>query len=330
MQTRTYGDLFSLITNMIGAVELAADEQTQVKNFINRRFQEAFDTSPIWPRYIVVSEERELLKADTALLVEGIPNDDVSLNASEINGQYTLLGLGNGSGVESSGTNVYSHQSIDCIAYNSGFQWRFDQGATAAEQTDGTYVVTSDVPPEITEIDAIKKDSIFDVTEWADASFEPVPSVVTTRGTGRNVVLYAEVGKNTIGEFERIHRKNAFLNNSAVEYDFFADGDGANILNVVNANDSKAFVTYKKQFTPFTVVSDFYNSTATVPAEFFNYIAHAVYADFLRVQNKQEEAIAEENVAEKYLAQELEKVDIRMNNSTINKRFSTYVNRQSR
>ena len=78
------------------------------------------------------------------------------------------------------------------------------------------------------------------------------------------------------------------------------------------------------------VTTDYYNSTAEVPAEFFNFIAHSAYADFLRVQNKQQEAIAEEQVAKTYLALELEKIDIRSNNSTINKRFSTYVNRQSR
>jgi len=209
MQTRTYGDLFSLITNMIGAVELAADEQTQVKNFINRRFQEAFDTSPIWPRYVVTGEERDFT-------------------------------------------------------------------------------------------------------------------------TDTQIIPYVEGGKDTIGEFIRIHNRQPFLNLSALEYEFYVDANGANILNIRNTTDSSAFVTYKKQFTPFSVTSDFYNSTADVPAEFFNFLAHTVYADFLRVQNKQEEAIAEENVAAKYLAQELEKVDIRMNNSTVNKRFNTYVNRQSR
>ena len=81
---------------------------------------------------------------------------------------------------------------------------------------------------------------------------------------------------------------------------------------------------------PLYCTSDYYNSAVEVPGEFFNYIAHAVYADFLRVQNRQEQALAEEQVAQTYLALELEKIDIRSNNNTINKRFSTYVNRQSR
>jgi hypothetical protein len=41
-------------------------------------------------------------------------------------------------------------------------------------------------------------------------------------------------------------------------------------------------------------------------------------------------AMQEEAVAGTYLALELEKIDLRSNNNTINKKFSTYVNRQSR
>ena len=43
-----------------------------------------------------------------------------------------------------------------------------------------------------------------------------------------------------------------------------------------------------------------------------------------------QKAIAEETIAENYLASELEKIDIRNNNNSINHKFSTYVNRQSR
>jgi len=312
MQTRTYGDLFSLISNMIGAVELAADEQTQVKNFINRRFQEAFDTSPVWPRYLVSSEERQII----ALTLSGA----TSSTSTSVNQNYKLLGSNT-----TGGTNVYQGVTTNTvIIYNTGSAWRVDTSASATEQADGTYTVSAGAQQFI-EADTNKKDNVEDVETWTPRSGSDVLSVVA-----KQLIPYAETNRTNIGDFNRIHRKKAFLNNSAIEYDFFADADGANILNIISTTDNTAFVTYKKQFTPFSVTTNFYNSTAEVPAEFFNYIAHTVYADFLRVQNKQEEAIAEENVGAKYLAQELEKVDLRMNNSTINKRFSTYVNRQSR
>jgi len=61
MQTRTYGDLFKTASALIGTGgELSAGEQSQLGHFINRRFQQAFDESPVWPRYFVPSEERTL------------------------------------------------------------------------------------------------------------------------------------------------------------------------------------------------------------------------------------------------------------------------------
>jgi hypothetical protein len=174
---------------------------------------------------------------------------------------------------------------------------------------------------QFTEADAVKNDAIENVKTWTPRAGSPPVIKVETKA----LIPY----KNTIGDFNRIHREEAFRNNSSSEYAFFADFDGANLLNVRSGTTS-AFVSYKKQFTPFTVTSDYYNSVVEVPGEFFNYIAHSVYADFLRVQNRQEQALAEEQVAQTYLALELEKIDIRSNNNTINKRFSTYVNRQAR
>ena len=140
----------------------------------------------------------------------------------------------------------------------------------------------------------------------------------------KNLIPYAETGLNTIGEFIRLHRKRAFLNNSSIEYDFFVDSTGANILNITSNSDNKAFVTYKKQMTEFTETS------VDIPLEFFYFLAHAAFADFLRLESKYQDARTEEAIAQTYLAQELEKIDLRSNNNSLNHKFSTYVNRQSR
>ena len=142
--------------------------------------------------------------------------------------------------------------------------------------------------------------------------------------TSGNVVPYTEVGKDSIGEFIRIHRTQAFQKNSALEYDFYVDANGANILNITNDNDLKAFVTYKKR------LSDFSDTSTNIPLEFFYFLAHAAFADFLRLESKYTDARTEEAIAQTYLAQELEKIDLRNNNNSINHKFSTYVNRQAR
>lgn len=208
MQTRTYGDLFKLIQSLAGVGSFAASEQDDIANLINRRYFEAYQTSQMWPRYLVAGEERTI---------------------------------------------------------ESG-----------------------------------------------------------------QVVPYAETGKNTIGEFIRIHRQQPFLNNSTLEFDFYVDSSGAHILNISTADASSAYITYKKQFTPFTTSSSYTTSTEEVPSEFFHFIAHSAYADFLRMDGQTDKALIEEATGKNYLSLELERVDLITNNNNVNKRFSTYVSRQAR
>jgi len=320
MQTRTYGDLFKITSALIGTGgQLDVTEQDQLSHFINRRFQQAFDESPVWPRYLVSSEKRNII----SYVLSGATG-----NVSGVNGNYRFIGLNDGD-IGKAGTSVYEDSNpgapVILIYKNSSNAWIVTYGAAFSINADGTVDITNDGSTQFTEADSIKKDRVEDVETWTPSQTSEALLVAA-----KNLIPYAETNKTTIGDFNRIHRKKAFQNNSSMEYDFFVDFDGANILNIANSTDNSAFVSYKKQFTPFTVTSDYYNSTVEVPGEFFNYIAHAVYADFLRVQNRQEQALAEEQVAQTYLALELEKIDIRSNNNTINKRFSTYVNRQSR
>jgi hypothetical protein len=139
-----------------------------------------------------------------------------------------------------------------------------------------------------------------------------------------STIPYAEAGKNTIYEWIRIHRTQPFLRNSALEFDFYVDSNGAHILNLTTADATSAFVTYKKELGQFTA-----NST-NIPGEWFAFMAHTAYADFLRMDGQHDKALNEEQVAQSYIAMELEKVDNMMNNNTALKRFSTYINRQAR
>jgi hypothetical protein len=316
MQTRTYGDLFKLIQSLAGVGSFAPSEADDVANLINRRFLQAFNESPIWPRYFVPSEKRDIL----SLTLSGA----TSSTDTTVNQNYKLLGANT-----TGGLNVYQGATTTTvIVYNTGTAWRVDTAASATEQADGTFTVSGGTQQFI-EADAIKKDNITDVS-----TFTPRAGTDSLLVEGKNLIPYAQTGKATVGSFNRIFRKQAFLNNSAHEYEFFVDFTGANILNVVSTTDNAAFISYKKEFTPFSVtgtaVSDFTSSTVEVPAEFFAYIAHATYADFLRMDGQTDKAFAEENTASVALALELEKVDIISNNNTVNKRFSTYVNRQSR
>ena len=205
MQNRSYTDLFDLIKSLAGVNEFTTEETNYIRNFINRRFYEAFEVTETWPRYLVVGEAR-----------------------------------------------------------------------------------------------------------------------TATNG----IVPVAEGSKARIGQFLRIHRNKPFERNSEREYDFYVDFSGAHIINQAGGTNQTGdvYVTYKTEFTP--VLG--YSASRSVPQEFFYYIAHNAYADFLRMDGQTEKALIEEQVGEKYLDIELSKLELLTNNNTVGKRISTYVNRQSR
>ena len=208
MQNRSYTDLFDLIKSLAGVNEFTTEEINYIRNFINRRFYEAYEVTETWPRYLVVGEAR-----------------------------------------------------------------------------------------------------------------------TATNG----IVPFAEGSKARIGQFLRIHRNKPFERNSEREYDFYVDFSGAHIINQAGGTNQTGdvYVTYKTEFTPVLGYSSSSASTS-VPQEFFYYIAHNSYADFLRMDGQTEKALIEEQVGEKYLDIELSKLELLTNNNTVGKRISTYVNRQSR
>ena len=331
MQTRTYGELFKVASALIGTGgQLAVGEQDQLRHFINRRFQQAFDESPVWPRYFVPSEERQL---SVFALAGSIPS------AKQV--PYGKFGVYEGSDFFAP-INTVGNTGIFIQKLSSTKKWQLGLGNYTKSYFQGAevdQVVVEQTDEAFVQNDTEDYASPLDVPRWVNTQSQPISGVLELNSM--QVVPYAETKefessstsvrdqRKNIGDFHRIHRKESFLNNSTLEYDFYVDTEGANVLNVQSGTES-VFVSYKEQFTPYTITSGYYDSTLEVPAEFFNYIAHSVYADFLRVQNRQEQALAEEQVAQTYLALELEKIDIRSNNNTINKRFSTYVNRQAR
>ena len=324
MQTRTYGDLFKLVQSLAGVTAFSDNEQDDIANLINRRYQAAFNTSPIWPRYLVQSEERTLSIFSVSGYSEANYNglfynygDDSNGNPVYVRTQKLSTGVRSGTAYIKSGTN-----------------WFFSGGTYSRDVNTGVVTFTGAVTINIQRDTNIDYENPWDVV-WAQLSgglpqVTKVQTVAYTELIPGYTSSDAVVDRATIGEFIRIHRKDSFLNNSAVEYDFYVNEEGAHILNISNTGDTSVFVTYKKPFTAFTTSSDYTNSTEEVPGEFFQYIAYGTYADFLRMDGQHDKAQLEDENAQFALAQQLERVDAIMNNNTINKKFSTYVNRQSR
>ena len=140
-----------------------------------------------------------------------------------------------------------------------------------------------------------------------------------------STIPYAENTKDTIGEFLRVHRTQPFLRNSAIEFEFYVDSFGAHILNLITQDAASAFVTYKKQVT-----FNFTPDSTDIPLEFVDYIIYTALSDFYTGDGQAEKAVMAAGQAQLMLDSELLRMDKNKNNNTINKRFSTYVSRQSR
>lgn len=333
MQDRTYGELIDLIQSLIGAGTMTGDEYLKISNFINRRYSEAYNTSPSWFRYLVSSEERNLF----SLVASGATGTN-----SHANQNYFILGQ------DSSGSNVYrsdnTHSSdyyiFHYIAADS--KWRLSLVASSNLSVSADNVVSFSSLTDLANGDQTNVGSPADVKTWTNTA--ELSGTLSVKS--QSLLPWAPTDETNVGEFIRIHRTRSFFTNSSIEYDFFVDSNGANILNPLSPDGGKAFATYKKRLELFTVAvsdppvaADFVDGGTTngaanralaVPLEFFYYLAHSVFADFLRLESKYADARTEEGIAQTYLAQELEKIDIRSNNNSINRKFSTYVNRQSR
>lgn len=347
MQTRTYGDLFKLIQSLAGVQSFAPSEQDDIANFINRRFYTAYNSSQAWPRYLVPNEERIL----ASIKVSGITNDPPGAGASTAtayNGLYYKYGNDTSDSenavyvaVNPTVTTSATTQSKSSFFYRESSslkRWFFALGTYVLNQ-DGSIAITPSASIRAQKYDDVQYDNPWDVV-WDNNRTQYAPGLVSvenvqTVGYGETLKLFSnqqtEFGfKDTIGEFIKIYRDKPLVNRSVSEYDFYVDEDGANVLNVKDSSTENVYVTYKKKFEKFTTSSDYSNSTEEVPLEFFAYIAHGAYADFLTMDGQTSKAIVESDRADGHLFKELERIDIISNNNRPVTKFSTYVNKQAR
>jgi hypothetical protein len=145
------------------------------------------------------------------------------------------------------------------------------------------------------------------------------------RASSNNVIPFDQVTLNSIDTFLRIYETYPYANDSVREYEFFVNNDGATVLNNLT-NSTTFYVDYKKRW------EGDYNSTtnSAIPLEFYHYAAHGAYADFLRYDEQNDKAAAEEGYAESLLLLELENAMNTRNGNTVAKRIRSHSINQSR
>jgi hypothetical protein len=138
--------------------------------------------------------------------------------------------------------------------------------------------------------------------------------------TSRNVP-YTQGVLDTIGTFLKIQAVAPYTTASPQDFNFYVDSSGAKLI--TSASPTTAFVTYKK------ILSDTYGETTglqvNVPSEWFDYIAHGVYADYLRAEGQQEKSQLADQEAAAILNDELVQIEQQGAGVTFGTRYLTNV-----
>ena len=141
------------------------------------------------------------------------------------------------------------------------------------------------------------------------------------------VVPFTESGLDSIDTFLRVHKQAPYVTASVQEYDIMVTASGATLV-CGDLDPSEAFVTYKAQLTD--TYGDGSGETTAIPAEWFQYLAHGTYADYLRAEGQQEKAAIADQEAEMLLQDELIRIDENHTSGFVSNRIRTNANMQLR
>lgn len=294
MQVRTYSDVLDRLEALCGKDTFTVGEQTRLLSLVNARWFKAYMSCEFWPRYSYVGEARFVNPTTGAVPFTQASVADVSLAGSDVNGTYQPTGTLN------SKTLYYLNGDTGSIAlFWTGTIWRI---ASDVSSTIIYYATAGGTNPWNGTWSAITGDS-------------PVPTV-------------AEGTRAEIDAFTRISTGAPYgaPTNYGFDCDFHVTVNGAIPLATPSVAYTQLYVTYRS-----TWGGPYAANATTVPIEFFEYIAHGTYADWLRsIGQNAPQAQAEDAVATEMLTYEMMKSQVQANAQVSRDRFQTYISNQSR
>lgn len=141
------------------------------------------------------------------------------------------------------------------------------------------------------------------------------------------VVLYSDPNGEKVDTFLRIYKTQPYSGVNLQEYEFMVTQTGAQLISGTG-QPASVWVTCKTQFLDTYGVAVGNNSN--IPSEWFQYIAHGTYSDYLRAEGQQERAALAEQEANEILLDELMRLDEQHTQTIISNRVSTNSNMQYR
>jgi hypothetical protein len=141
------------------------------------------------------------------------------------------------------------------------------------------------------------------------------------------VVLYSDVNGYNVDTFLRIYKTQPYTGINVQEYEFTVTQAGAKLIHGTTIPDT-VWVTCKTQLLDTYGTAS--GNNANIPGEWFEYIAHGTYADYLRAEGQQERAMIADQEANEILLDELMRLDEQHTQTIISNRISTNANMQYR
>lgn len=142
-----------------------------------------------------------------------------------------------------------------------------------------------------------------------------------------NIIPFEADGFDGIDTFLRVFPFKPYQNTGGGEYEFAVGPFGAELL-AGPFTPELAWVIYKAQKA--TTYGPSAPDETNVPNEWFEYMAHGAYADYLRAEGQQEKAALADQEANEILLDELMKLDEQHTQTIISNRIFTNSNMQSR
>lgn len=147
------------------------------------------------------------------------------------------------------------------------------------------------------------------------------------RAVASSVIPYSEGSLSSIDTFLRVYKQAPYIASSVQEYDIMVTSAGATLV-CGDLNPSEAYVTYKAQLVD--TYGDGYGEVSAIPAEWYQYMAHGTYADYLRAEGQQEKSVIADQEAEMLLQDEMIRLDENHTSGLVSSRIFTNANMQMR
>lgn len=147
------------------------------------------------------------------------------------------------------------------------------------------------------------------------------------RAVASSVIPYSEGSLSSIDTFLRVYKQAPYIASSVQEYDIMVTSAGATLV-CGDLNPSEAYVTYKAQLVD--TYGDGGGEVSAIPAEWYQYMAHGTYADYLRAEGQQEKSVIADQEAEMLLQDEMIRLDENHTSGLVSNRIFTNANMQMR